>query len=102
MPRFFGQAVIEGECQQLLASDIGPSWIELTHDEELKKTYQAGLTVFDSTGWALEDQVIANLFAEYAEELGLGTKMKIESYSSDEKNPYGVFQKQPKVVQSID
>ena len=88
-PDFIDQAVIEGECQQLSPDEIGPSWVEIVGDEELQRQYQANLTVFDSTGWALEDQVVATLFAKYADELGLGTKMNIESYSSDEKNPYG-------------
>lgn len=90
-PDFLEQAVVEGECQQLESSDIGPSWIELIRDESLKHKYQTEISVFDSTGWALEDQVVAKLFADYAQELGLGTKMNIESYSSDEKNPYGSF-----------
>ncbi|WP_425639045.1 ornithine cyclodeaminase family protein [Algoriphagus yeomjeoni] len=90
-PDFLEQAILEGECQQLKSSDIGPSWIELIQDEKLKNKYQSELSVFDSTGWALEDQVVAKLFSDYAQELGLGTKMNIESYSSDEKNPYGVF-----------
>lgn len=90
-PDFLKQAIVEGECQQLKPSDIGPCWIELIHDEKLKQKYQSELTVFDSTGWALEDQVVAKLFANYAQELGLGTKMNIESYSSDEKNPYGAL-----------
>ncbi|MEN2282162.1 ornithine cyclodeaminase family protein [Algoriphagus sp. SE2] len=90
-PDFLDQAVIEGECQQLNKSDIGSSWDELIHDEDLKKNYQSGISVFDSTGWALEDQVVARLFANYAEDLNLGTKMNIESFSSDEKNPYGTI-----------
>jgi ornithine cyclodeaminase/alanine dehydrogenase-like protein (mu-crystallin family) len=92
-PDFLEQAVVEGECQQLKASEIGPSWIELIHNESLQETYQSALSVFDSTGWALEDQVTANLFFNYAKVLGLGTKMNIETYSPDEKNPYGVFAK---------
>jgi ornithine cyclodeaminase/alanine dehydrogenase-like protein (mu-crystallin family) len=98
-PDFLEQAVVEGECQQLKASDIGPTWIELIHDNLLQSTYQSGLSVFDSTGWALEDQVIASLFSKYAQELGLGTKMNIESYSPDEKNPYGVFHQLTNVTQ---
>jgi ornithine cyclodeaminase/alanine dehydrogenase-like protein (mu-crystallin family) len=94
-PDFLEQAVVEGECQQLMVSDIGPTWIELIHDERLKKNYQSGLSVFDSTGWALEDQVTANLFFNYAQKLGIGTKMNIETYSPDEKNPYGVFHQIP-------
>ncbi|WP_296705577.1 hypothetical protein [Algoriphagus sp.] len=98
-PDFLEQAIIEGECQQLNPTDIGPSWIELIHDEGLKEKYQSGISVFDSTGWALEDQVVASLFAKYAEELNLGTKMNIESYSSDEKNPYGMIHQLINVVQ---
>ncbi|EAZ82982.1 ornithine cyclodeaminase family protein [Algoriphagus machipongonensis] len=90
-PDFLEQAVVEGECQQLEPTDIGPSWIDLIHDEQLMSKYQSSLSVFDSTGWALEDQVVASLFAKYAEELNLGTKMNIESYSTDEKNPYGMI-----------
>lgn len=90
-PDFLDQAIVEGECQQLNPTEIGPSWIELIHNEALKEKYQSGISVFDSTGWALEDQVVANLFAKYARELNLGTKMNIESYSSDEKNPYGMI-----------
>ncbi len=90
-PDFLDQAVIEGECQQLESSDIGPSWVELIKSEELQQEYKSSVTVFDSTGWALEDQVVADLFADYTKELGLGTRMNIESYSSDEKNPYGAI-----------
>jgi len=98
-PDFLEQALIEGECQQLDPSAIGPTWIELIHDDKLKAKYQSGLSVFDSTGWALEDQVVAGLFANYAEELKLGTKMNIESYSSDEKNPYGMIHQLINVTQ---
>lgn len=90
-PDFLEQALIEGECQQMDPKKIGPTWVELIQNEALQETYRAGLTVFDSTGWALEDQVVANLFAEYAEQLGLGTKMNIESFTDDEKNPYGMI-----------
>lgn len=91
-PDFLDQALIEGECQQLEQNEIGPTWIELVQNKSLQKKYQSGLSVFDSTGWALEDQVVATLFAKYAEDLGLGTKMNIESFSEDEKNPYGMIQ----------
>ncbi|MDN3204398.1 ornithine cyclodeaminase family protein [Algoriphagus sediminis] len=99
-PDFLDQAVIEGECQQLSPEEIGPSWVELIKNEEMQREYQNNLTVFDSTGWALEDQVVATLFARYAEELGLGTKMNIESYSSDEKNPYGAIYQFSRVSES--
>ena len=88
-PDFLEQALIEGECQQMEQSKIGPSWVEVSRNISLQEKYQSALSVFDSTGWALEDQVVANLFAEYAKELGLGKAMRIESFSDDEKNPYG-------------
>ncbi|QMU65755.1 MAG: hypothetical protein GKR88_16730 [Flavobacteriaceae bacterium] len=44
--------------------------------------------MFDSTGWALEDHIIMQLFMDIAQELGLGTKIPIENFSKDPKNPY--------------
>jgi hypothetical protein len=44
--------------------------------------------VFDSTGWALEDKVVMDLFLDCASELGLGQELEIEHMPSDTKNPY--------------
>ena len=57
-PDFRDQAIIEGECQQLPIESIGSSLTEVLDRPQQFDTYQEKVTVFDSTGWALEDQVV--------------------------------------------
>ncbi|MGK7872115.1 MAG: ornithine cyclodeaminase family protein [Xenococcaceae cyanobacterium] len=87
-PDFRAQAVKEGECQQLAPEDIGPDLFELVQQQEQYRFIWQEMTVFDSTGWALEDQVAMNMLLDYATELGVGTFMQIESISADVRNPY--------------
>ena len=87
-PEFLEQAVKEGECQQLSSTDIGASLVEILRDPDRYSYLKDELTVFDSTGWALEDQVAMELLFNYAIELKLGTEIQIESISVDPKNPY--------------
>ncbi|MFY0591779.1 ornithine cyclodeaminase family protein [Roseivirga sp.] len=99
-PDFREQAVIEGECQQLLPSDIGP---ELNHVLKNEKNYahiRNERSVFDSTGWALEDAVVMELFASYARKLGLGKEMEIEAIEGDAKSPYGFIKKAAMAVKN--
>ncbi|NNM01231.1 MAG: hypothetical protein HKO62_10810, partial [Gammaproteobacteria bacterium] len=49
---------------------------------------QERLSVFDSTGWALEDQVVMELLLERAAELGIGSRIQIEQSTSDPRDPY--------------
>ena len=44
--------------------------------------------MFDSTGWALEDQVILGLLIKHAEALGIGREVSIEITPADPLNPY--------------
>jgi hypothetical protein len=46
--------------------------------------------VFDSTGWALEDQVAARILMKHASRLGVGTAVAIEDIGSDPRDPYHV------------
>ena len=87
-PDFRSQAVVEGECQQLKDSEIGADLEEVVRNPAKYQHIQNQKSVFDSTGWALEDQVIMELFMEYAFELDLGKYMEIETITSDSKNPY--------------
>ncbi|MBM1106807.1 ornithine cyclodeaminase family protein [Aurantibacter crassamenti] len=88
VPDFLNQALVEGECQQLETSDIGPDLIDVIQNKESKLDPFNQKTVFDSTGWALEDQVVMNLFLELAEKFNVGTELEIENTSEDAKNPY--------------
>ena len=87
-PDFPEQAYLEGECQQLEKKDVGPGWVEVIKNYDKYHHLQSARTVFDSTGWPLEDLVVLELFIEYGQELGLGEKVSIEHLSEDVKNPY--------------
>jgi len=82
------QARREGECQQLLPDQIGCDLVTIVKHSERFLTRQQGNTVFDSTGWALEDQVAMELLLEFAEQLGLGSQVQIEHLSKDPRDPY--------------
>jgi len=88
VPDFKEQAIKEGECQQMDLADIGPEFFECIQNKEKYQALKNQRTVFDSTGLPLEDQVVMDLFLEYAEQLGLGYSMSIEKLSKDAKSPY--------------
>ena len=87
-PDFLQQAKIEGECQKLEADEIGPDWVKLIQNYDQYENDKYRLTVFDSTGWALEDQVVLDLFLDLAKEFRIGLEVPIENISEDAKNPY--------------
>lgn len=85
---FIDQALKEGECQQLDRASINTDIIALLKDQGDKTKMQQQRTVFDSTGWALEDQIVMDLFMEHAHQLGRGQAIAIETLQEDAKNPY--------------
>ncbi|MEL7504607.1 MAG: ornithine cyclodeaminase family protein [Cyanobacteria bacterium J06554_6] len=88
-PDFRKQALIEGECQQLMTSQAtGAELFEIVQYPDRYQPYQQQPTVFDSTGFALEDQVALNMLLDYARELQVGTWTYLESAAADVKNPY--------------
>jgi len=87
-PDFLEQAVIEGECQQLRPEEIGPDWVTLIQNYHAYPDIRNSRSVFDSTGWALEDQVVMQLFMELAEKFNIGLEVALENISADAKNPY--------------
>jgi ornithine cyclodeaminase/alanine dehydrogenase-like protein (mu-crystallin family) len=87
-PDFPEQAFKEGECQRLLPEQIGGSLVDVIQ-QPAKYAYARQISsVFDSTGWALEDQVAMDLLLDYAGELGLGMAIELESASRDPRDPY--------------
>lgn len=82
------QAMKEGECQQLEPDEIGPSLAELVTGEDSYEGYRDRLTVFDSTGWALEDRVGIQLLLDHADRMGLGLLLELENISDDPLDPY--------------
>ncbi len=87
-PDFPAQAVMEGECQQLSPGEIGPDLVEVVKNAAQYAPCRRQSTVFDSTGWALEDLVVLELLIDYATELGLGQRLALESISRDPHDPY--------------
>ncbi|RZK13113.1 MAG: ornithine cyclodeaminase family protein [Flavobacterium sp.] len=87
-PDYIEQAIVEGECQQLEQKDIGAELVEVVQNPAKYAYLQNERTVFDSTGWALEDKVVMDLFLDCALKLGLGQELEIEHRPEDTKNPY--------------
>ena len=83
------QAVREGECQQLCSDEIGPEIARVGAEPDKYGGYRDSLTVFDSTGWAVEDLAAMNLLLRYAREYGLGRNVSLECDPIDPLNPYG-------------
>ena len=92
------QAVKEGECQVLAAEEIGPTLAHVVAHPGAYESWQEDLTVFDSTGWALGDQVAMKLLMGYADALGLGTKLALEDIGDDPLDPYRLGRKLPNAV----
>ena len=87
-PDFGAQAIREGECQRLDPADIGPDIYTLLKEPRRYDAKRDTCTVFDSTGWALEDMVCMDMFMEYAASFGIGQFLELECVSSDCLNPY--------------
>jgi ornithine cyclodeaminase/alanine dehydrogenase-like protein (mu-crystallin family) len=87
-PDFLEQALVEGECQQLQAGDIGPDIIALCANAEAYGKHRSRPTVFDSTGFAVEDHAAMNLLLGYVQELRLGSRVAIEHFPVNPKDPY--------------
>jgi ornithine cyclodeaminase/alanine dehydrogenase-like protein (mu-crystallin family) len=87
-PDVAAQCLAEGEAQQLTPAELGPDLAELTRNAEEFRGYRDRLTVFDSTGWSLEDLVAAEVVLAHCEELGLGTIVELQPATSDPYDPY--------------
>jgi ornithine cyclodeaminase/alanine dehydrogenase-like protein (mu-crystallin family) len=82
------QCIAEGECQQLAPEAIGPELVEVIKAEADHRRYRDERTVFDSTGWAVEDDVALRLALRLAEQHDLGSSIQIECVPSDPRDPY--------------
>lgn len=87
IPDFRAQAIVEGECQQIAGGDIGPELVAALRADSAEMRERV-TTVFDSTGWALEDHVALRLLLDLADEAGLGTDLDLEMAPVDPLDPY--------------
>ncbi len=87
-PDFTEQALKEGESQRLVVDALGPPLYEVVQAPDKYAAERERLTIFDSTGWALEDAVAAELLLSHARRLQLGQTLHIQHTSTDPLNPY--------------
>ena len=91
VPDVLSQCKAEGECQQLDDAEIGPDLATAVRDRARLATEKSRPTVFDSTGWSLEDLVALELVLEHAEALDLGVVVDLQAAAADPYDPYGVL-----------
>lgn len=87
---FREQALREGECQRLAPEEIGASLDEVVQAPHRFSHLRGETTIFDSTGFALEDQAAMEVLLAHAHRLGLGTEVPLESISHDPWDPYAL------------
>ncbi|GAA1964906.1 ornithine cyclodeaminase family protein [Kitasatospora viridis] len=87
-PDHLGQARREGECQRLDEREIGATLPELLRAPQLARGLRDSRTVFDSTGFALEDHVALDVLIALAELHGVGERVRLEAGPADPLDPY--------------
>ncbi|MGC1732376.1 MAG: hypothetical protein WA731_06845 [Pseudonocardiaceae bacterium] len=100
-PDHVGQARREGECQQLGDDELGPDLPTLCAYPKLAHPHRRRLTVFDSTGFALEDHVALDVVLQLAVELGAGSRVQVEFITDDALNPYAPWRTNKSVQGSL-
>src|SRR5215213_4286417 len=90
-PDLLAQCLVEGELQRARGDRIGPDLATLVQQRARFEALRSGLTVFDSTGWALEDMVVAEMMLDHAAHLGLGTSIALRHASADPHDPYAAL-----------
>ncbi|WP_434599536.1 ornithine cyclodeaminase family protein [Streptomyces sp. A5-4] len=88
VPDHLEQARAEGDCQQLAPEEIGPSLSEVLQDADAHRRLSPVTTVYDSTGLAVQDLVMVEVFEELARELDVGHRIAIEATADDPQDPY--------------
>ena len=100
VPDFTSQASREGESQQLDVAEIGPELHEVVRHPERFDAWRSRHTVFDSTGFALEDLAVLELVESLAIEHGIGRTVELEAIDGDPRDPYG-FLREPAAANAI-
>lgn len=82
------QCIQEGECQQIEPAHIGPDLRQVVTESQKYECLRDELTVFDSTGWSVEDQVIMDIIVEHAQRLNIGECISLHLKPTDPLSPY--------------
>ncbi|MEO0493134.1 MAG: ornithine cyclodeaminase family protein [Actinomycetota bacterium] len=87
-PDYPPQCVVEGEAQQLDPAELDVDFPSLVARRAEFRDLRGRLTVFDSTGWAVEDLIAADVAFEHAERLGVGREIELHHDALDPFSPY--------------
>lgn len=90
MVDFPAQARLEGECQQLDPAEMGPALHQVVKDPTLVAAHRAATTVFDSTGFALQDEAVAAVLIDHARARGIGLRLDLNASELDPRDPYAL------------
>lgn len=90
MPDFPTQARLEGECQQLDPAEMGPALHQVVKDPTRVAAHRASTTVFDSTGFALEDEAVLDVLLDHARARGIGLRLDLNASEIDPRDPYAL------------
>lgn len=82
------QCLVEGEAQRLERAELGPTIVELHQRPEIAEPLAGVLTVFDSTGWAVEDRIAAEMALEHAKRIGVGAEIELQDCGANPYDPY--------------
>lgn len=88
VPDTLEQCRAEGEAQHIAPERLGPEMAHLLRHRAQYEHLRSQLTVFDSTGWALEDLVAAELVLDHAERLNEGVALNLQPTPRDPYDPY--------------
>jgi L-lysine cyclodeaminase len=85
------QCRAEGEAQWVPGQTLGPDLAALVQQASDFVSLREQLTVFDSTGWSLEDMVVAEMMLDHAAALGIGTSVELQATGGDPRDPYAML-----------
>ena len=88
VPDVLSQCIAEGECQQVPVARIGPELTDVVREPDRFAHRRDQLTVYDSTGWAVQDAVALQLAVELARQHHLGTELQLELLPGNPHDPY--------------
>lgn len=73
----------------ILPKEIGPQLPERVKNQSAYAGLCESMTVFDSTGWALENQPALGTMLDFTHEMGIGQQLMIEGLPVLSRDPYG-------------
>ncbi len=85
---FIDQAIIEGETQQIDKTKIYAHLGEIVAKRKIGRENSKEITIFDSTGFAMEDLITYEFVFDLAKEIGIGREIDLIIKPKNPKNLY--------------